>query len=303
MRVALLAFILILASGIGVQAQPRPIIDVHVHAWNVVQDGPDAPENRAYLERFLATYDSLSVVLFMASGPQSFTTAWKEAAGDQMISAPMFPCPEGRTPNRGNRPCFDSEDSFPDLNWLRDRYADGTYEAMGELINPYAGVAYDDERMWPFYELADSLGVPLSVHLRGAPPRTAHGCCPDFRLEFGDPLVFEKLLVQYPDLRLHLMHAHVTAMPELLLLLQQYPNVYVDVTPFHVALPREGFHRILRTYKENGLINRVMFGTDGTPPGLAIQAFESAPFLTEEDLDGIFCGNAARFLNRPALCE
>lgn len=303
MRIFSATFVLLFIVAVTAHAQSQPIVDVHVHAWNVVQDGPDAPENRAHLERFLATTDSLNVVLFIASGPQAFTNAWKEAAGDRMMAGPMFPCYGGVTPNEGQRPCFESGSVFPNIDWLREQYEHGTYEVMGELINPYAGMAYDNKQMGPYYALAESLDVPVAVHLRGAPPMTAQHCCPEFRLEFGDPLTLGKILARHPELRLHVMHADVTAMPELLLLLRQYPNVYVDLTPYHMVLPREGFHKILRTYKRNGMIDRVMFGTDGTPYESAIEAYESASFLTEEDLNNVFCGNAARFLNRPSLCE
>ena len=85
MRIFSATFVLLLIVAVTAHAQSRPIVDVHVHAWNVVQDDPDAPENRAYLERFLATTDSLNVVLFIASGPQAFTSVWKEAAGDRMM--------------------------------------------------------------------------------------------------------------------------------------------------------------------------------------------------------------------------
>ena len=111
---------------------------------------------------------------------------------------------------------------------------------MGEIINPYAGMAYDNKQMWPYYALAESLDVPVAVHLRGAPRMTAQHCCPEFRLEFGDPLTLGKILASHPELRLHVMHADVTAMPELLLLLRQYSNVYVDLTPYNMVVCQMG---------------------------------------------------------------
>jgi len=287
----------------ALQAQQRPIIDMHEHAWNVVQAGPEAPENQAYAKQRLAEADSLNIVRFVASGPHPFVTYWKSLAGDRMISGAFFPCIDGNPPNRGYGPCFPDNSSFPDIDWLRGQFEAGTYEVMGELLNPYAGIAYDDERMMPYYELAEELDIPVAVHLQGAPPLTAQNCCPDFRLKFGDPFELEEVLVRFPDLRLHIQHGNIKWIPSLIMLLKQFPNVYVDVTPFQVAMPKAGFHDLIHEYKINGLIDRVMFGTDGIPYEVAIESFESAEFLTEKERDGIFCDNAARFLNQPELCK
>jgi hypothetical protein len=60
------------------------------------------------------------------------------------------------------------------------------------------------------------------------------------------------------------------------------------------------FHRYLRSLVEAGLAKRLMFGSDQmTWPetiGLAIEAIESADFLTPEQRRDIFYNNAARFL-------
>lgn len=296
-------FILSLVWINTLQAQQRPIIDMHEHAWNVVQAGPEAPENKTYLKNRLSKADSLNIVRIVASGPHRFVTYWKSIAGDRIISGAFFPCIDGNPPNQGYGPCFKNNQSFPDINWLREQFETGTYKVMGELTNPYAGIPYNDERMMPYFELAEELDIPVAVHLQGAPPFTAQNCCPDFRLSFGDPFELEEILVQFPDLRLHIMHANIKWIPTLVLLLQQYPNIMVDLTPYQVAMPREGFHDLLREYKINGLIDRVMFGTDGAPYEVSIASIESADFLTEEEKSGIFCNNAARFMEQLGLCK
>ena len=112
-------------------------------------------------------------------------------------------------------------------------------------------------RMTPYYELAEELDIPVGIHASGGPPLTAERCCPDFRLSIGDPALLEEVLVQYPRLRVFIMHANVLTYPGLLRMLQQFPHVYVDVTIFSTILPREGFHHMLRTYKRHGLLDRI----------------------------------------------
>jgi hypothetical protein len=46
-----------------------------------------------------------------------------------------------------------------------------------------------------------------------------------------------------------------------------------------------------------------MFGSDGDDYESALDAYRSAEFLTDSDLQGIFCRNAARFLGRDGVCN
>jgi predicted TIM-barrel fold metal-dependent hydrolase len=174
---------------------------------------------------------------------------------------------------------------------------------MGEVGTQYVGMAFDDPRMTPFYELAEELDIPVGMHASGGPPLTAERCCPDFRLSIGDPALLEEVLVQYPRLRVFIMHANVLTYPALLRMLQQFPHVYVDLTVFSTILPREGFHQMLLAYKHHGLLSRIMFGTDDFPVDKTIEAYSSADFLTEEELQGILCGNAERYLRMEGVCQ
>jgi len=81
------------------------------------------------------------------------------------------------------------------------------------------------------------------------------------------------------------------------------PKVYVDISPFQRILSREKFHRLLKEFQSAGLMTRVMFGSDGDDYGSALAAYTSASFLSEREIDNIFCRNAARFLRRQKVCE
>lgn len=77
-----------------------------------------------------------------------------------------------------------------------------------------------------------------------------------------------------------------------------HPQVYVDVGVISWVLPRKEFHRYLQRLVEAGFGKRVMFGSDEMlwPQSLriAIEAVETASFLTPSQKRDIFYNNAAR---------
>jgi predicted TIM-barrel fold metal-dependent hydrolase len=132
---------------------------------------------------------------------------------------------------------------------------------------------------------------------------TASNCCPKFRISLGNPILLEEVLVSYPKLKVQMMHANPLVHPLVLDMMIQYPAIYVDVSQFQRIMPREQFHRLLAAFKESRLLGRVMFGSDGDDYESALEAYRSADFLSERELEGIFCRNAARFLDRQGVCD
>jgi hypothetical protein len=285
-------------------AYDGPVIDMHLHAWPSGEDGgPDKPKNQAAMRAKLAELKQHNVVLAAASGPQDFLEAWGQAEPDRLMLGPIFPCIDGKNPTSYRHECFTSGENFPDIEWLRDKYESGAFGIMGELYNQYSGIPFDDPRMDPYYAMAEELGIPVAFHVHSAPPLTAQQCCPEFRISNGNPLLVENVLVKYPKLKAQIMHANPLIYPEVLVLLRQYPKVYVDISPWQMAYTRAQFHRLLKAYDDAGLLSRVMFGSDSHDYAQAFEAYESAEFLNERQLAGIFCENAARFMRRRDLCE
>jgi hypothetical protein len=299
------SFVVFALFGSPAVAEP-PIIDMHVHAKNAVQDGPQHPMNIASMHEYEAEADANNVILFAASGAHRFVDSWSEHFGERMLPGATFPCINGETnfegESDGRQACFPNDGILPNIDWLRSQLERGHFQIMGELGMQYVGVSFDDERLTPYYEMAETLDIPIAFHTSGGPPRTAERCCSDFRLSIGDPAQLEEVLVRYPKLRVQVMHANVLTYPGLLRLLQQFPNVYVDLTPFSSILPEEGFHQMLRTYRMHGLLNRIMFATDDFPVAATLLAYRKAEFLTADELRGIECGNAQQFLRLENVC-
>jgi hypothetical protein len=277
---------------------------MHLHAWPLGEDGPpDTPKNQAVMQEYLERLENFNIVLAATSGPEAFLTEWSQGNSGRLLLGPIFPCIQGLNPTWYQYRCFEKGGDFPDVAWLEAKYRSGEYGIMGELYNQYAGVAYDDPRMDPYYEMAERLGIPVAIHTHSAPPLTAHRCCPEFRIKNGNPLLVEDVLARYPKLKVQIMHANPLVYPEVLDLLVQYPKVQVDISPWEWVMPRARFHQLLLAYKEQGLLGRIMYGSDGHDYEDSFAAYEAAEFLTDREKAGIFCTNAARFLRREKLCE
>ncbi len=236
-----------------------PVIDMHFHAWPSGEDGgPDKPKNQAAMREALAELTENNIVLAAASGPQAFLTAWSAAAPGKLLLGPIFPCIDGKNPTYFRHDCFADGGDFPDIEWLETQYTSGTWQMMGEMYNQYAGIAFDDPRMDPYYEMAERLGIPVAFHTHSGPPLTAAQCCPAFRLANGHPMLLENVLVKYPKLKVQIMHANPLVYPEVIDLLVQFPKVHVDISAWQVAYTRRKFHRLLQEYVDAGLTNRIM---------------------------------------------
>jgi hypothetical protein len=279
------------------------VIDMHVHAWPSGADGgPEEPGNQAAMQAEWAELQEHNIVLAAASGPQDFLDAWEAAKPTELLLGPVFPCIDGMNPVFFRHQCFADGGNFPDPNWLEQQYKSGRLGVMGELYNQYAAIPFDDPRMAPYYEMAERLGIPVAFHTHSAPPLTAQQCCPDFRISNGNPLLLENVLVKYPKMKVYIMHANPLVYPEVLDLLIQFPKVHVDISPWQMAYTRKKFHRLLQEFVDAGLTGRILFGSDGGDYEKAFAAYGSAEFLSDRQLEGIFCKNAERFLNKRGLC-
>lgn len=112
--------------------------------------------------------------------------------------------------------------------------------------------------------------------------------------------MLEAVLVRHPKLRLYIMHAGWPYLEDSKAIMAEYPQVYADLAVIDWIIPREEFHDYLHALVRAGLGKRLMFGSDQMmwpeAIGMAIEAIETAPFLTPAQKRDIFYNNAARFL-------
>ena len=312
--------VLVILSVIFVQPRAQsqtnraPILDVHLHAMAANDFGPPpvatCAEQLIYLPRdprepysfdqFAAcgsmlhspmtnddlmrrTFDLMERynVVGVASGPIEVVRRWRAAAPGRII------------------PALISGDEVP-LDSIRTWSADGTIRVLGELTFQYSGLAPTDSVPESYYALAEQLDLPVGVHVGLGPPGAAYIGSPKYQMSLSNPLLLENVLLRHPKLRLYVMHAGWPMLDQMIGLLYAHPQVYVDIGVIDWFIPRREFHPYLRRLVDAGFEKRIMFGSDQMiwPDALriAIEAVESAEFLSPAQKRDIFYNNAARFL-------
>ena len=290
-----LAFLLCTSTA---EAQPKPpIIDMHVHAFGrqVEPDGrptslpcpndrrpcgnrpPRVTTDAELIEKIVATMKEHNIVMgVLLGGP--LEEDYLRAGGGRFLRAAK-----------------DGSFGGPSVDSVRSLLRSGTAKAVGELPPPYLGLSPADSLFAPYIALAAEFDVPILTHVAGI-----GGRFPAYRAAMGRPLLLEDVLKKHPGLRLYVENAGYPFAEEIVALLYMYPNVSVDVSTITWLIPRPAFHDYLRRLVRAGFADRIMFGTDqfGYPEitSMALEAIESATFLTAAQKRGILYDNAARFL-------
>ena len=78
----------------------------------------------------------------------------------------------------------------------------------------------------------------------------------------ANPLQVEKVLVQFPELKLYLMHGGWPYVEDVKALMYAHPNLYVDIAVLNWILPQEEFDSYLKSLIIAGFGDRIMFGSD-----------------------------------------
>jgi predicted TIM-barrel fold metal-dependent hydrolase len=278
--------------------QRLPIIDMHMHAsWMLyASDGRNITTRPYYPDRSinepttvtsdeevlrltLAEMDKYNIVKGFLSDDLKNVYRWVAAAPDRFIPSPMINIKTLR----------------PHIDVLRAEYAEGRIKALGEFTTQYYGFAPNDSVLDPYFSLAEELDVPVLIHTLGL---GAH--LPNFRSSLGHPLLLEDVLVKHPKLRLWVESAGYPFLDEIIALMYMYPQVYADLSTISWIIPRETFHDYFEDLIRADLGKRLMFGSDQMiwpeTIGMAVEAIESADFLTEEQKRDILYNNAVRFL-------
>jgi predicted TIM-barrel fold metal-dependent hydrolase len=171
---------------------------------------------------------------------------------------------------------------------------------LGEIGTQYYGIAPDDQRLEPYWQLAEELDLPVGIHIGPGPPGVIYLGASGYRARLHSALTVEDVLVRHPKVRLYVMHAGFPLLDDMLAVLYAHPQVYVDTGVIVYTQPRAGFYRYLQGLVDAGFGKRVMFGTDQMVwPGVierSIAVIEEAPFLSASQKRDILYNNAARFL-------
>lgn len=268
-----------------------PIIDMHLHSY-----GPDEIKNGSpnpvtgeisvdnatdHYQQSIEYLKTYNVVLAVVDGNTlDSVEPWQRLMGKDAIITGL----------RG----------LPSLDEFKEMVSSGELEIFGEVAPIYAGDSLAAHKLMPYYAIAEEHDIPVAIHVGGSHPGITR-YNKDFRLRLGDPLLLEDVLVAFPNLRIYMMHPGVHFYQNAIIMMVQYPWLYVDIAvATWVPDARNFLEPFLRMAKEHDLLDRVMYGTDQMvwPEAIemSIENVQSLDFLTLEEKRGIFYNNAARFL-------
>ncbi len=315
-------FVLMTTTFQGLAQERMPIIDMHMHALAADQQGPPPVAICSPFEQFPAwdparPYGELW--LDMLKNPPCADPIWSPKTDEELMDRTLEVMNKynvigvlSGTPHRVEA-WMDAEpnrfyaglgfqlgpDSYtPDS--LRALHAAGQLNVLAEITNQYIGMDPSDERMEPYWQLAEELDIPVGIHIGTGPPGVIYLGATGYRARLHSPLTVEEVLVKHPKLRVYIMHAGYPMLDDMLAVMYSHPQVYVELGVIIFTQPKKAFYRYLETMVDAGFGNRIMFGSDQMvwPEAIvrSIDTINKASFLTEQEKRDILYNNAARFL-------
>ncbi|UWX53793.1 amidohydrolase [Maribacter litopenaei] len=295
-----LALLVFLIQLVPTFSQTR-IIDMHIHSYSESDFGEREPTSDHYGEKGAANAEVHRVETFEAfkkwnivkaavsGNPQSVEEWAAKDDNDRIIKGILI---------------FSPDDYGLDSLKFEQMVKDKEIEVFGEIGAYYGGTTLSDPVWQPYLRICEKYDIPVALHTGGGDPGGTYSWSPKARLRMGDPYLIEDVLVKYPKLRMYLMHNGGEEWHEhALRLMAYYPQLYTDIAVMLWVEPntQRTVTEFLKNAKHAGYLDRVMFGSDQMVWPYAIEKsinfLNSLEFLTEKDKEGIFYGNAARFLN------
>jgi hypothetical protein len=157
----------------------------------------------------------------------------------------------------------------------------------------------DTELMYPIYERAQSLSIPIIFH-------AGMTWTPQSKAKYGQPIHLEDVAYDFPSLNIVIAHFGWPWVLEAVMLALKYPNVYIDTACLYFDNPTD-FLSFVMTQQvplsaiENGLRHKMVFGSNY--PRIEIKNMAKAVRglgLSQGCLDLIFDGNARKLLGEVA---
>lgn len=175
-------------------------------------------------------------------------------------------------------------------------YAFGTLKLKGLKLNPAKQQFFPEaDFMRPIYEKCIEYNKPILFH-------AGLSWEPNAITEYAHPLKFERVAMEYPELRICLAHFAWPFVREMVMLMIKYPNVYTDTSLLYLDSPEESMERLFTVdmgplWMDRALHKQVIFGSNGPRfrQFKLLRALEKIP-MRDYAREGIYYKNALRFL-------
>lgn len=153
----------------------------------------------------------------------------------------------------------------------------------------------NDPALYPLYEKAQELGIPILFH-------AGMTWEPRAKAEYGRPIYFEDVAHDFPELKIVLAHLAWPWVLEAVSLALKYPNLYLDTSALYFDNPKDFIsfamaQQVPLTVWERSLRHQLVFGSNY--PRVEIKNMAAAVRslgLSLGCLELVFRGNAERLL-------
>jgi len=150
---------------------------------------------------------------------------------------------------------------FMAIDPTEDDHLDQVDHCVSELglrgIKLYPALArYDpsDPTLFPLYDKAQRLGLPILAHLGTHPnPRAA--------LKYSLPMLFDDIAQAFPELKIVMAHMAHPWQRDCAVVLRKHPNVYADVSGSGWVRPWQAWEAFI-LMMEWGVTDKLLFGSD-----------------------------------------
>ena len=275
---------------------------VFVYSWMIFLSCADKTEHKIFDVHLHGEADPVKQLEELQTngvGVIAVSTSWPQQ--QQYLSSEklkilhglMIPCPNGKVPY-SLQTCFEDGKEWPEPAWVENQIKEKRIDFIGEVLAQYYGISESDSSMYPYYALAEKYDLPVGIHTGSAGPN--HGS-PNFKEELGNPLLARNLLESFPKLRVWLMHGGGPYIKECLEMLKTYPGLCIDISVLNDPriVSQDEFAKIMKLFIDNGMEDRLFFGSDNAPISTTIASVNKMEFLSESQKRKVLAGNAEKF--------
>ncbi len=125
-----------------------------------------------------------------------------------------------------------------------------------KLHPPLQNFYPNDRKVWPVYEMAAELGIPVVFHVGTTPFGNL------VKLKQADPILIDEVANDFPQLRIVLTHLGTLWHNESFMIVEKHPNVYIDTAAYPYEISEILTEKTIMRIGEEKFI----FGTDFPMP-------------------------------------
>ncbi len=114
----------------------------------------------------------------------------------------------------------------------------------------------NDKKMWPIYEMANQLNIPIAFHVGSTPFGSL------VKISQANPILIDEVAVAFPQLKIILTHLGTLWHNETFMVTEKNPNVYVDTSAYPYEIKNLLTDDLIKRVGED----KIIFGTDFPMP-------------------------------------